>query len=118
VTRRIAALEASTTLTYDVDVLPERLGFAVHAMVWMRMPPRHVPEVAQKLLSHREIASVIAVSGPNNLMAVVIARDVDDLYRYLTAKLGTVHRIESYGVSVRTRRVKQAGSLVSHGRLI
>ncbi|MCV7180220.1 Lrp/AsnC family transcriptional regulator [Mycolicibacterium sphagni] len=118
VKRRINALEASTTLTYDVDVLPERLGFPLHAMVWMKMPPRHLPHVARQLLSHSEIASVIAVSGPNNLMAVVIGRDVDDLYRYLTEQLGTVDHIESYGVRVRTRRLKQAGSLISHGRLI
>jgi DNA-binding Lrp family transcriptional regulator len=118
VKRRITALESSGTLTYDVDVLPERLGFPVHAMLWLRTPPRHVADVAGQLLLHNEIASVVAVSGPRNLMAVVIARDVDDLYHYLTRVLGTVDHIDSYDVSVRTRRLKQAGSLIAHGRLI
>ncbi|BBY64086.1 Lrp/AsnC family transcriptional regulator [Mycolicibacterium helvum] len=118
VKRRIAALEASATLTYDVDVLPEQLGFPVHAMVWIRTPPRHLAEIARQLLPHNEIASVIAVSGPNNLMAVVIARDADDLYRYLTEQLGAIDHIEGYEISMRARRLKQAGSLVSHGRLI
>jgi DNA-binding Lrp family transcriptional regulator len=118
VKRRIAALEASGTLAYDVDVLPEQLGFPVHAMVWMRTTPRHVAQVARQLLPHNKIASVIAVSGHNNLMAVVIGRDVDDLYRYLIEQLGTVEHIEGYEISMRTRRLKQAGSLVSHGRLI
>lgn len=118
VKRRITALEASATLTYDVDVLPERLGFSVHAMIWLQMPPRHLIHVARELLSHSEIASVIAVSGPSNLMVVVIARDVEDLYRYVTTRLGTVDHIESYRVSIRTRRIKQAGSVVSQGRLV
>ena len=118
VTRRIAALEASATLLYDVDVLPERLGFPVHAMVWMKIPPRQLAGAAEQILAHREIASVMAVSGTHNVVAVVIAADVDQLYRYLTERLATVDHISDYAVSVRARRVKQTGSLVSHGRLI
>lgn len=118
VKRRIAALEASSTLTYDVDVLPERLGFPVHALVWMNIPPRHVVEVAQHVGTHREVASVVAVTGANNLMAVVIAQDVEHLYRYLTGQLATVDHIDRCDVRVRTKRLKQAGSVISHGRLV
>lgn len=118
VKRRITALEASATLTYDVDVLPERLGFPIHAMIWLSTAPRHLTSVADQLLAHAEIASVVAVSGPSNLMVVVIARDVDDLHRYITDRLATVGHIDRYDVSIRTRRLKQAGSLVAHGRLL
>ncbi|TGD84546.1 Lrp/AsnC family transcriptional regulator [Mycolicibacterium sp. CH28] len=118
VTRRITALESSATLTYDVDVLPEKLGFPVHAVVLLKAAPRHVQRVGQQLVGHAEIASVVAISGHNNLMAVVIVPDVDQLYRYVTEQLGAVDHIESYDVRVRTTRLKQAGSLVSRGRLI
>ncbi len=64
---------------------------------------------------------MIAVSGPpHNLLAIVIARDVDHLHRYITDQLGgTVRHVQGgYDVSVRTQRLKQAGSLISHGRLL
>ena len=118
VKRRIAALEASATLLYDVDVLPERLGFRVHAMVWMKVPARHLADAAEQILAHREIASVMAVSGTYNMVAVVIAADVDQLYCYLTERLAAVDHLSDYAVSVRARRLKQAGSLISRGRLI
>jgi DNA-binding Lrp family transcriptional regulator len=33
VKRRIAALEASGTLAFDIDLMPDRLGFNVNAML-------------------------------------------------------------------------------------
>ncbi|WP_232069080.1 Lrp/AsnC family transcriptional regulator [Mycobacterium saskatchewanense] len=118
VTRRISALEASATLTYDLEVLPERLGFHVTAMVWMRTAPRHLAQVAERIAGHDEVASVIAVSGPNNLVAVVICRDVEHLYRYVADRLATIAAISSYDIRVRTKRLKQAASVIAHGRLM
>lgn len=118
VKRRLAALQASDILAYDVDVLPERLGFVLHAMVWISTEPRRLASVAEQIVRHEEVASAAAVSGPANLMAVVICRDAAHLYRYLTERLATVDQIQAYDVSVRTKRLKQVGSLISQGRLI
>jgi len=118
VKRRIAALEASGTLAFDVDLLPNRLGFNVNAMLWLTTPPRHLATVADEVAAHKEIASVVAVSGRNNLLAVVICRDVDDLYRYLAERLAGIDHIQSYDLSIRAQRLKQAASLIAHGRLI
>jgi DNA-binding Lrp family transcriptional regulator len=118
VKRRIAALEASGTLAFDVDVLPNRLGFNVNAMLWLTTPPRHLAAVAEQIAAHPEIATVCAVSGRNNLLAVVIGRDVDDLYRYLAERLAGIDHIQSYDLSIRAQRLKQAASLIAHGRLI
>ncbi|HUB54920.1 MAG TPA: Lrp/AsnC family transcriptional regulator [Mycobacterium sp.] len=118
VKRRIAALEASGTLAFDVDVLPNRFGFNVNAMLWLTTPPRHLAAVAEQIAAHEEIATVCAVSGRNNLLAVVIGRDVDDLYRYLAERLAGVEHIQSYDLSIRAQRLKQAASLIAHGRLI
>jgi len=118
VKRRIAALEASGTLAFDIDLLPERLGFNVNAMLWLTTPPRHLAAVAEQIAAHEETATVVAVSGRNNLLAVVICRDVDDLYRYLAERLAGIEQIRSYDISIRTQRLKQAASLIAHGRLI
>jgi DNA-binding Lrp family transcriptional regulator len=118
VKRRLAALQASDTLTYDLDVLPERLGFMLNAMIWISTVPRRLASVAEQIVRHDEVASVAAVSGPANLMVVVICRDAAHLYRYLADRLATVDHVQTYDVSVRSKRLKQVGSLISHGRLI
>ena len=116
--RRIAALETAGTLTFDVDLLPAQLGFDVNAMLWLTTSPRHLASVADQIAAHDEVASVIAVSGRNNLMAVVICRDVDHLYRYVAERLARIEHVHSYDMSIRAQRLKQAGSLVAHGRLV
>ena len=118
VARRLAALEAAGTLTYDLDVLPQRLGFEVNAMIWLTAAPQHLESVGQQIAAHPEIASVAAISGRNNLMAIAICRDVDHLYDYLSGEFAAVERIQSYDVSIRAQRLKQTASLISHGRLV
>ncbi|MGB8406517.1 MAG: Lrp/AsnC family transcriptional regulator [Mycobacterium sp.] len=118
VKRRLATLQASNTLTYDLDLLPEHLGFALNAIIWISTTPSHLTTAAEQIVRHDEVASVAAVSGPANLMVVVICRDVAHLYRYIAEHLATVDHIQAFDVSVRTKRLKQVGSLISHGRLI
>jgi DNA-binding Lrp family transcriptional regulator len=116
--RRVATLEASGALIYDVDVLPERLGFHLNAVLWLTVAPKDVRRVGEQLAAHDEIAFAGAISGSKNLMAVVICRDIGDLYRYLADCLGSIEGVLTYEVSVRTQRLKQHGSVIAHGRLI
>lgn len=118
VKRRLATLQAADTLAFDLDVLPERLGFALNALIWVSTTPRHLTSVAEQIVRHDEVPSVTAVSGRANLMVVVICRDAQDLFRYLAERLAAVEHIEAYTVSVRSKRLKQVGSLISSGRLI
>lgn len=118
VSRRIAALEACGALHYDVDVLPERLGYQLSAMLWLTLAPKDIHRVGERIAAHGQIAFAGATSGSTNLMAIAICRDTDDLYRYLREQLGQIEEIHSYEVNIRTQRLKQHGSLVVHGRLI
>jgi DNA-binding Lrp family transcriptional regulator len=115
--RRIAALEASRILAFGVDVVPERFGFAVNAMMWLTTPPRHLDAVGEQVAAHSEVASVVAVSGPNSLLAVVVCRDADELYRYVSRRLATIDHVERVDVRVRSRLLKQSASVVAGGRL-
>ena len=47
VKRRMAAMEAAGVLAFDVDLLPDRLGFNVNAMLWLTTAPRHLATVAR-----------------------------------------------------------------------
>jgi len=116
--RRLAALETAGTLIYDVDVLGERLGFHLNAMLWLTVAPQHIRRAGEQIAAHDEIAFAAAISGRNNLVAVLICRDADDLYRYLTENLAAVDDVGAYDISVRAQRLKQSASLVSGGRLV
>lgn len=118
VARRIAALETSGTLFYEIDLLPERLGYRLNAMLWLTVSPQHLHDVGEQIAAHEEIAFTAAVSGHNNLIAIVVCRDVDDLYRYLAERLAAVTHVRTYDVSIRTQRLKQSASLVTYGRLV
>lgn len=118
VNRRIAALESCGALLYDVDILPERLGYQLSAMLWLTVAPKDLHRVGERIAAHDHIAFVGATSGSKNLMAIAICRDNDDLYRYLSQQLGQIEQVLRYEVNVRTQRLKQHGSLVSSGRLV
>ena len=117
VLRRLAALEESGTLAYDVDLLSEPLGHHLHATLWLRVPPHRLEAVGEEIARHDQIAFAGAISGPHNIMAIAICRDTDDLYRFLTRQIASIPDIVGYEVSIRVRGLKQAGSLITGGRL-
>ncbi|MGW3307438.1 Lrp/AsnC family transcriptional regulator [Streptomyces sp. NPDC001073] len=118
VARRLDALESSGALAYDVELLSARLGFALNATLWLRVAPARLARVGEELAAHDEVAFAAAISGDSNIMVVVICRDTEDLYRYLTTKVAAVPGIDGYGVSIHVHRLKQATSLISRGRLV
>ena len=116
--RRLATLEASGALFYDTDLLPERLGYRVSAMLWLSVTPRYIQQVGEEIAAHPEIPFAAAISGRNNLVAVAICRDTHDLYRYLTDHLAPIKHVLTSDVRIRTQFLKQHGSVIAHGRLI
>ncbi|RLL69640.1 Lrp/AsnC family transcriptional regulator [Streptomyces sp. Z26] len=118
VARRLDALERSGTLYWDLDLLPESLGFHFSATLWLRVAPSRLADVGRALAGHPEIPFAGATSGDHNIMASVTCRDTEDFYRYLTTRVAAVPGIDGYEVSIRVRRLKQAASLISRGRLV
>ncbi|WP_281369109.1 Lrp/AsnC ligand binding domain-containing protein [Phytohabitans rumicis] len=57
-----------------------------------------------------EVAFAAATTGPTNLVATVVCRDVQALYRYLTERLGTLPAIRHVESAPIIRTVKSAGS--------
>ncbi|WP_326664879.1 Lrp/AsnC family transcriptional regulator [Streptomyces sp. NBC_00385] len=118
VARRLESLETSGTLSYDIDLLPEHLGFHLNATLWLRVAPARLEGTGNEIARHEEVAFAGATSGDHNMMAIVICRDAEEFYRYLTTRLAATPGVDAYGVSIRVRRLKQAASLISHGRLV
>ncbi|MFB7472910.1 Lrp/AsnC family transcriptional regulator [Kitasatospora sp. NPDC056184] len=118
VARRLEALEAAGSLVYDVDTLPERLGYELNATLWLQVALPRLHEVGEELGRHEECAFAAATSGKHNIMAIVICKDTPDFYRYLSSRVARIEGINGYEISVRVRRLKQAASLIHRGRLI
>jgi DNA-binding Lrp family transcriptional regulator len=117
VRRRVYELVSSGAAYLDVDLAIEALGFDVMASIWMTVAPSRLDEVGRRVAALPETAYVAAVTGPANLLASVITRDTDGLYRYVTEQLGGLDGVERAEVAPVFRRVKQAGSIVRGARL-
>ncbi|MGW4206750.1 Lrp/AsnC family transcriptional regulator [Lentzea sp. NPDC004789] len=94
VRRRVNQLRASGLLYFDVDVDPAVLGFSAQAILWMSVRPKHLVTAAQALARQPEVALAAITTGPADLLAKVVCRDIDALYAYLTERVATIEGIE------------------------
>jgi DNA-binding Lrp family transcriptional regulator len=79
---RLARLESRGTLTsFDHRIDPHSLGYPLDAFINIQVVQRQLSEVATALAAIPEVVEVIGMSGPWDLLARVVARDADDLYR-------------------------------------
>ncbi|MBL7519779.1 Lrp/AsnC family transcriptional regulator [Frankia sp. CNm7] len=118
VTRRLAALLASGTVLIDMDLAMDALGFAAKAHLHMRVSPARLHETGQALAELPEVAFAAALSGPHNLVAAVVCRDLADLYTFTTRRVGQLEGVQTMEVSPIFRAVKQAGARTDEGRLL
>jgi len=112
VRRRIEQLHVSRVLYFDVEVEPALLGYAAEAALWLTVAASSLTAVGRALAAHPQIAYAAAVTGPANIAAAVVCRDLDELYDYLADGIGSldgVHRTETAPV---VRRLKGAGTLL------
>lgn len=115
--RRLDALLRSGVVYLDLDVAAGALGYPTSAYLWLTAPPARLEAVCLALAEHREAAFVAATSGRANVLASVTCRSLDDLYRYVTEKIGAVDGVQSCEVSPVLRRLKQAGTFMDGDRL-
>ncbi|XKJ41595.1 Lrp/AsnC family transcriptional regulator [Streptomyces sp. 147326] len=116
--RRLERLRELGALFFDVEFVPTLFGYEAEATMVLTVPPARLAEVGAALASHREVPFAAAVTGAASLMAVVVCRDTDALYTYLTERIGAVDGVERVEVIPALRSVKRAGMLVEGERLV
>ena len=116
-TRRLATLRGAGVLVVEAEVAEVLTGFDARASLWLTVTPAHLEAAGRALSLLPEVAYCAAVSGRANLLAQLICRDSDELYRLLTGPIGELEGLMSVETSMAVRRVKQEGSLVVDGRL-
>ncbi|MEU3353315.1 AsnC family transcriptional regulator [Streptomyces sp. NPDC037389] len=112
VRRRIEELRATGALYFDVDIDPALYGFACEAVLWLSVAPAGLGTVGAALAGHPEVAYAAAVTGPSNMMAIVVVRDADALYDYLAVRVGALPGVRGAETALVTRHVKRAGALL------
>lgn len=109
VRRRLEELRRNNVLYFDVEIEPALFGYTAEAMLWLTVVPSALTTVTQALATHPEIGYASAVTGPANVAASVICRNLNDLYEYLATGVGSLTGITHADTSPLVRRVKAAG---------
>lgn len=117
VARRVEGLLTSGAIFVDAEVAPRLLGFRAWAMLWISAAPDALERVGREIAAHPESAFVAATTGTTNVVASVLCRDSDDLYRYLTQRAGAIEGVRDIEVVPAMRVVKQQGSIMDGDRL-
>ncbi|MDQ7804399.1 Lrp/AsnC family transcriptional regulator [Amycolatopsis sp. A133] len=111
VRRRLEELRRAGRLRFHVEVDPALYGYTTQCLVWLAVAPAHVTTVAGALAADDETAHVAATTGTRNLLAVLVCRNPDELYAYVTERVGAlpgVERIETATVGAYTKRFAPA----------
>ncbi|MGZ9933479.1 Lrp/AsnC family transcriptional regulator [Streptomyces sp. NC-S4] len=116
--RKVERLRDLGALFFDVEFVPSLFGYEAEATMVLTVPPARLAQVGAALASHREVPFAAAVTGAASLMAVVVCRDTDALYTYLTERIGAVDGVGQVEVIPALRSVKRAGMLVEGERLV
>jgi DNA-binding Lrp family transcriptional regulator len=93
------------------------MGFHAEAMMTAVVAPSDLDAVGRAIGSHPEVPFAAATTGATNLMAVVVCRDIEDLYEYVTGRLGAIKEVGQLELVPVLRTVKRAGLLTDGVRL-
>lgn len=89
--------ERRTLLSFEHRIDPAVLGYPLSAFISIKVTQRELAQVGDALAAIPEVVEVSGLSGSWDLLARVVARDADDLYRIAGQILATpgVERTES-----------------------
>ncbi|MCY0927651.1 Lrp/AsnC family transcriptional regulator [Streptomyces sp. H27-H1] len=116
--RRLERLREAGAMYLDVEIVPQTLGYEAETTLMLTASPARMAEAGAAIGSHPEVPFAAVVTGSANILAVVVCRDADALYTYLTERIGAVPGIHQVEVIPTLRNVKRAGMLVEDGRLV
>jgi len=117
VSRRLQKLIADRVVHIDVELAPAALGYHSRANLWLWVHPSETKSVGRALALMPEVGFAAAITGRNNLHAVIHCRDLDELFEFSSDRVGALPGVESADVSPIHRQVKQASTLVAGNRL-
>ncbi|MFF7632998.1 Lrp/AsnC family transcriptional regulator [Kitasatospora sp. NPDC008050] len=116
--RRTEHLQDVGALFFDIEIDPALLGYPTQATLWATVAPADLAAAGAALAAHPGVPFAAAVTGSANLVAVVLCRDTEELYEFLTGRLGSLPAIQQAELAPVIRTVKRAGLLTDGYRLV
>jgi DNA-binding Lrp family transcriptional regulator len=112
VRRRMDQLRDAGVLYFDLELDMAAFGFRSTVWMWLSVPPSQLAAVGSDLAKFPEVAYAIAVTGPANLAACAVCRSQEELYEFLTDKVGALPGVERMETAPVIRTVKQASPVM------
>jgi len=116
VRRRVDQLRDAGALYFDLELDMPVFGFRSVAWLWLSVPPSQLAAVGMALAKFPEVAYASATTGPANLAACVVCRSQEELYAFLTEKVGALPGVERVETAPVIRTVKQASPIAAPAR--
>jgi len=111
VRRRVDQLRDAGALYLDLELDMPAFGFRSTVWMWLSVPPSQLAAVGTALAKFPEIAYAMATTGPTNLAACAVCRSQEELYAFLTNKVGALPGVERVETAPVIRTVKQASPI-------
>ncbi|WP_369261164.1 Lrp/AsnC family transcriptional regulator [Streptomyces sp. R35] len=106
VKKRLDRLRATGVLYLAVEYDHEPLGQGVEALVWLTVTPHALAGTGRAVAAHPEVRFAAAVTGRTNLAISLLCRTTDDLYTFLSEKIGALTGVHTAETVLTLRRVK------------
>jgi DNA-binding Lrp family transcriptional regulator len=107
VRRRVDGLTSSGALRFATLVDPLLMGYDCELFLWLDVDLGRLEEVAAALAERPEIRYLSATAGYSDLVAEVILRDLDDLYRFNTTVLAALPGIRRSEIGIELQTIKR-----------
>ncbi|CAM5401447.1 AsnC family transcriptional regulator OS=Streptomyces alboniger OX=132473 GN=CP975_30560 PE=4 SV=1 [Streptomyces alboniger] len=107
VKRRLETLRSTGALYFDVQYDHMSLGQDVSVMLWLTVTPRALADVGASIAAHQEVDFVSATTGQENIVVSAQFTSSDELYTYLSERIGALDGIQAVESALVLRQVKQ-----------
>jgi Lrp/AsnC family transcriptional regulator for asnA, asnC and gidA len=84
---------------------PRALGLNVSAAVMFKVDPKKLDQLLEKLTSMKDVTNIYQLSGEWDLIAVVFAKDIQDLHERVE-ELRRMEGVKEMNVMITTRIIK------------
>ncbi len=81
-------------------VRPEAFGLPIKADVWLEVESDRIREVAQKMAEYENVTYVACSIGENDISIQVVAKDTDEVYRFVTETIRQVPGVRRTTTSI------------------
>jgi Lrp/AsnC family transcriptional regulator for asnA, asnC and gidA len=97
---RIERMIEEDVIRLSAVVRPEALGLPIRADVWLEVESDRIREVAQIMAGYENVTYVACSIGENDVSIQLVAKDTDEVYRFVTETIRKVPGVRRTTTSI------------------